>query len=77
MQVEIICRMLSYNAGVATERARFMELVREQIQNLQETHGTAAPALTFTGGALQAVRPEETAQAVSTQLLQHIMQSLV
>lgn len=42
-----------------------MELVREQIQQLQETHGTAAPALTFTGGALQAVRPEETAQAVS------------
>ena len=43
-----------------------MELVREQIQQLQETHGTEAPALTFTGGMLHAVRPEDTTKLVST-----------
>lgn len=52
-------------AGVATERAKFMELVREQVQQLQDTHAIEGPALTFTSSGLQAVRPEDTTQTVS------------
>jgi hypothetical protein len=36
-----------------------MDLVRQQITQLQDTHGTESPSLTFTAGRLQAVRPEE------------------
>jgi hypothetical protein len=36
-----------------------MDLVRQQITQLQDTHGTESPSLTFTAGGLQAVRPEE------------------
>jgi hypothetical protein len=36
-----------------------MDLVRQQITQLQDTHGSDSPSLTFTAGGLQAVRPEE------------------
>lgn len=52
-------------AGVATERAKFMDLVRQQVRQLQDTHGTESTSLTFTGGGLQAVRPEEMSDVVS------------
>lgn len=52
-------------AGVATERAQFMDLVRQQVSQLQDTHGTDSPTLTFTGGSLRAVRPEELSDMVS------------
>jgi hypothetical protein len=42
-----------------------MDLVRQQIDRLQDTHGTESPTLTFTGGSLQAVRPEENSDVVS------------
>ncbi|WIA07926.1 hypothetical protein OEZ85_007404 [Tetradesmus obliquus] len=51
--------VLASNSGVATERVQFMDLVRQQISQLQDTHGTASPSLTFTAGGLTAVRPEE------------------
>jgi len=51
-------------AGVATERAKFMDLVRQQISSLQDTHGRESTTLTFTGGSLQAVRPEDTLDTV-------------
>lgn len=52
--------------GVATERAQFMDLVRQQITQLQDTHGTESTSLTFTGGGLHAVRPEEESELVRT-----------
>jgi hypothetical protein len=45
---------------VAVERAKFMDLVKREVQRLHETKYTDASAtLLFTGGSLTAVRPEE------------------
>lgn len=63
----LCCAALPVRTGVATERAQFMDLVRQQVSQLQETHGTDSPTLTFTGGSLQAVRPEELSDVVSAQ----------
>lgn len=46
-----------------------MDLVRQQIAALQDTHGTESTSLTFTGGGLHAVRPEELSDVVSHVLL--------
>ena len=53
------------NAGVATERAAFMTLVRREVDRLQDALGPQAAAhLVFTGaGGLRAVRPEDGAAA--------------
>lgn len=51
-------------SGVATERAKFMDLVRQQVKTLQDTHGHDTTTLTFTGGSLQAVRPEDAIDSV-------------
>lgn len=45
-----------------------MDLVRSQIASLADTHGGASPSLTFTGGALTAVRPEDTAPQLEREL---------
>jgi hypothetical protein len=45
-----------------------MDLVRQQIDQLQDTHGTESTSLTFTAGGLQAVRPEEISDVVSASL---------
>jgi hypothetical protein len=63
--VMLCCVVLCPCAGVATERAQFMDLVRQQVSQLQDTHGTDSPTLTFTGGSLRAVRPEELSDTVS------------
>lgn len=62
---DLFCAVLRTRTGVAVERAKFMDLVRQQIHQLQDTHGTESPTLTFTGGSLQAVRPEELSDVVS------------
>lgn len=46
-----------------------MDLVKQQINALQDTHGTESTSLTFSGGNLQAVRPEELSDVVSRKLL--------
>jgi len=46
-----------------------MDLVRQQIDALQDTHGTESTSLTFSGGNLQAVRPEELSDVVSVERL--------
>lgn len=61
--------VLASSSGVATERAQFMDLVRQQVSQLQDTHGTDSPTLTFTGGSLRAVRPEELSDTLATELV--------
>lgn len=60
--------VLASSSGVATERAQFMDLVRQQIDALQDTHGTESTSLTFSGGNLQAVRPEELSDVLAHEL---------
>ncbi|KAI8468150.1 MAG: LETM1-domain-containing protein [Monoraphidium minutum] len=52
--------VLASGSGVATERAAFMQLVKREVHRLQDTLGPQVQAqMLFTGGGLQAVRPED------------------
>lgn len=53
--------VLASNSGVAKERAMFMDLVRKEIDHLNETHAGSgsSPMLLFTSQGLRSTRPED------------------
>ena len=58
--------MCTASTGVAVERAKFMQLVRREVERLRDMNSPDAGAsLLFTGGGLRAVRPEDLPEGVS------------